>query len=116
MEAHPVDPNALPLRIDGLEENLTGGVRFFVNYTSPTRSFEQLSLSQNIMFYSTSLDVQVFQPFVADLQNRVLFGARVTDGSRLIYYVFSSAASQREVAVYSHNVTITVPVQPLAWT
>ncbi len=87
-----------------------------LNYTSTMHLPAELTLSQKTLFNATLFDAQVFQSLTTDMRNKVMFGARVTDGTHIVYFIFSDTTSQRSVSTYPQNTTVNVPLGSSVWT
>ena len=102
--------------IEELDSSLAGGIQLILNHTfAGTRSAE-IAVSQKISFQASSLKTMVLQPPNPDPQSKVLFGARFTDGSHTLYFIFSQTASQKSIRAFPENTTITMPVEQGIWT
>ncbi len=98
------------------DRNQTAGVRLKLNYTSSMSGPAELVISQKTLFNSTQILVLLSESFPTDGSaiGKALFGTRISDGTHILYYVFSSTASKETVNVYPQNVTVTVPVSSSA--
>jgi uncharacterized membrane protein len=111
-------PNVDPTTsgIDPLGVNGTSGLAFTLNYTSPAGALERLTLSQRLLFNSTTVQLGLNQSLTTDLATKTMLFASITDGTHTVYYVFSSEATQQSVSQYSANSTVIVPVRVSQWT
>ncbi len=93
----------------------SGGIQLRLNYTLTGNFRQGISIWQRISYEASRLRILVLQSPSAD-QSGVLFGARIRDGTRILYYVFSSTANERSVKIFSENTTITIPIGLGQWT
>ncbi len=101
--------------IDALDQTLPSGVQMRLNYTSAGIGPTQVALAQRLLLNETNLKILAFQSFTTNPGRKLMLGARVTDGTHLLYFVLSSTETQENVATYSENTTVTVPIKPFAW-
>ncbi len=101
--------------IQPLSTNTTTGLLALLNYTSPANGPAQLTLSQKLLFNATNVDLLVNETVSNSSDRSVLFGASVTDGTHLLYYVFSETATAVSTLNTSENTTIILPVSKSGW-
>jgi len=101
--------------ISMLDTNSSSGVQLRLNSTIDQPTFGELVLSQRLLFNETDLNVLIYQPSPIVLIDRETLGAKATDGTHVLYFVFSAAATGTTVTSYAENTTVTVPIQYSAW-
>ncbi len=101
--------------INALNQTLSSGVQMRLNYTSTRTSPTQVAVTQKLLFNETNLKFVAFQTFTTNSPGKVVLGARLTDGTHLLFFILSSTASQESVSTYSENTTVTIPVNPFTW-
>src|SRR5437667_5872481 len=99
-----------PLGING-----SSGISLTLNYTSTGGLVQQLALSQRILLNATSVSIHLNQSLSTNISTKTVLGARITDGTHILYYLFSDLASQQTITSYSNNVTIIIPTQKSQW-
>ncbi len=97
-----------------LDQTLVSGLQMRLNCTPARLGPQQLALGQRLLFNETNLQLVAFQPFLTN-PGKVMLGARVTDGTHLLFFVLSSLAVRKTVATYPENTTVTIPIAPYAW-
>ena len=99
-----------PLGING-----SSGISLTLNYTSTGGLVQQLALSQRILLNATSVSIHLNQSLSTNISTKTVLGASITDGTHILYYLFSDLASQQTITSYSNNVTIIIPTQKSQW-
>src|SRR2546422_743034 len=87
-----IDP--LTPAIQDLDQNLTAGIRFRLNYTSSTTNIEKIMLSQKVLLNATTVNLSLFDPLATSTGNQAILGVTVTDGAHEITYLFSNATAK----------------------
>ncbi len=83
-----------------------------MNHTSD-EGREMIRVSQKIRFDASGFRMLTLQP--PDMDRRVLFGTKFTDGLHTLYFIFSQTATSRTVSVIAENPTIAMPVELGKW-
>jgi hypothetical protein len=102
-------------RISPLDLNGARGVQMILNYTSPVFGIEKLALSQKVLLNATKVGIHFNQSLTTNIASNLIFAASVTDGTHLLYYVFSDRATQQTVTPYPTNTTVIIPTQRSQW-
>jgi hypothetical protein len=98
-----------------LNQTLLSGVQFRVNSTDNLGTTGELVLSQKLFFNETNVIILVSQPRWNLPLNMAATGARATDGTRTLYFLFSGEASTVTVTRYAENTTVTMPIAYSVW-
>lgn len=101
--------------IEPLNMNGTSGLAARLNYTATDNGPAQLELSQKLPFNATNINILLNESLTTSVARNVLFGASITDGTHLLYYVFSDVATSTSTVTYLTNTTVTVPVSKSNW-
>ncbi|HEX9429480.1 MAG TPA: hypothetical protein VF944_03810, partial [Candidatus Bathyarchaeia archaeon] len=109
-----IDP--LTPAIQDLDQNLTAGIRFRLNYTSSTTKIEKIMLSQKVLLNATTVNLSLFDPLVTSTGSQVILGVTVTDGAHEITYLFSNATAKPTFVSSAYNATAIIPITASAWT
>jgi len=102
-------------RISPLGVNGTGGLQMILNYTKTGIGIEQLALSQRVLFNATSVNINFEPQGTKSVAANVMFAASVTDGTHILFFVFSNRTNQGSITTYSSNTTVVVPTKGSAW-
>ena len=110
--------NTAPLTpaIQDLDQNLTAGISFRLNYTSSTANLEKIMLSQKVLLNATTVNLSLFDPLVTSTGNQAILGVTVTDGAHEITYLFSNAIAKPTFVPSAYNATAIIPITASAWT
>src|SRR5213594_3015311 len=111
----PINTDLTTSRISPLGVNGTGGLQMILNYTKPGIGIEQLALSQRVLFNATSVNINFEPQGTKSVAANVMFAASVTDGTHILFFVFSNRTNQGSIATYSSNTTVVVPTEASAW-
>jgi len=98
-----------------LNQTFSSGVQFRVNSTDNSGTTGELVLSQKLFFNETNVSILLSQPRWNLPLNMVALGARATDGTHTLYFLFSGEASTLTVARYAENTTVTMPIAYSVW-
>src|SRR3989449_2605406 len=109
-----IDP--LTPAIQDLDQNLTAGIRFRLNYTSSTTNIEKIMLSQKVLLNATTVNLSLFDPLATSTGNQAILGVTVTDGAHEITYLFSNATAKPTFVPSAYNATAIIPIAASAWT
>jgi len=109
-----IDP--LTPAIQDLDQNLTAGIRFRLNYTSSTTNIEKIMLSQKVLLNATTVNLSLFDPLATSTGNQAILGVTVTDGAHEITYLFSNATAKPTFVSSAYNATAIIPITASAWT
>src|SRR6266496_2788656 len=111
----PINTDLTTSRISPLGVNGTGGLQMILNYTKTSIGIEQLALSQRILFNATSVNINFEPQGTKSVAANVMFAASMTDGTHILYFVFSNRTNQGSITTYSSNTTVVVPTEASAW-
>jgi len=106
----PVWSGITPLGVNG-----RSGVQMILNYTSPLSGVESLALSQKVLLNATKVGIHFNQSLTTNIASNLIFAASVTDGTHLLYYVFSDKTTQQTTTPYPTNTTVIIPTQRSQW-
>lgn len=102
--------------ISEIDSALGEGLQLTLNHTSRTPRLQEIIVSPKETFEAPSLRMLVLLPQEAGPEEGIVFGARFTDTTHTLYFLFSTAASERTVNVYPGNTTIITPIVSEEWT
>jgi len=110
--------NTAPLTpaIQDLDQNLTAGISFRLNYTSSTANLEKIMLSQKVLLNATTVNLSLFDPLVTSTGNQAILGVTVTDGAHEITYLFSNATAKSTFVPSAYNASAIIPITASTWT
>ena len=108
-----LDPSAGGIGL--LNQTTASGVQFRLNTTLSLLVAGEVDLSQRLMFNETNLNVLLYHPQWSVPLGGTAFGARVTDGVHILYFLFSGEAGTVTIARFAQNTTVTVPVAYSSW-
>src|SRR5207247_2763007 len=111
----PINTDLTTSRISPLGVNGTGGLQMTLNYTKTGIGIEQLALSQRLLFNATSVNINFEPQGTKSVAANVMFAASVTDGTHILFFVFSNRTNQGSITTYSSNTTVVVPTKESAW-
>jgi hypothetical protein len=99
-----------------LTSNDSAGVLAKLNYTGIGKAPSEITMSQKLLMNSTNLNLQVENMLTSNPNTDTLFGVSVTDGTHMLYYVFSETTVKTSTLIYPDNTTIIVGNTPrLQW-
>ena len=100
-----------PLGTDG-----TRGVQMMLNYTTNAKGLvEGIAMSQKVLLNATSVNIHLNQSLTTNIATKTMLATSVTDGTHILYFIFSNKATQQTITSYATNTTIIVPIQTSAW-
>ena len=111
----PINTDLTTSRISPLGVNGNGGLQMTLNYTKTGIGIEQLALSQRVLFNATSVNINFEPQGTKSVAANVMFAASVTDGTHILFFVFSNRTNQGSITTYSSNTTVVVPTEASAW-
>ena len=111
----PVNTNLVSSRISTLGVNGSSGLQMLLNYTADGLGVEQLALSQKVLLNATNVNLQFNQSLPGNNGGRATFAVSITDGTHLLYYVFSNQTTQQGITTYSTNTTVVIPSNASNW-
>src|SRR6266699_3693667 len=111
----PINTDLTTSRISPLGVNGTGGLQMILNYTKTGIGIEQLALSQRVLFNATSVNINFEPQGTKSVAANVMFAASVTDGTHILYFVFSNRTNRESITTYSSNTTVVVPTKASTW-
>ncbi len=98
-----------------LDMNSSSGVRLRLNSTIDQQTFGEVVLSQRLLFNETNLNILVRQPPPTDSLRKAVLGMEATDGTHILYFLFSTGATETRVISFPENTTVTVPTSDSSW-
>jgi len=101
--------------ISMVDMNSSSGVQLRLNSTTDQQTFGEVALSQRLLFNETDMNLLIYQPSPSVVNGREELGARATDGTHVLYFVFSAGATEATVTSYAENTTVTVPMEYSGW-
>ncbi len=98
-----------------VDRNSSSGVQLKLNSTIDQEPAGELALSQRLQFNETNLNILIYHPAsTSPLESEVL-GVEATDGTHILYFVFSTRATGTTVASFPENTTVTLPLAYSSW-